>query len=294
MSLDRYRQKRDFARTGEPSGAALAAQPLPFRRFVVGRHRATRLHYDLRLEIDGVLVSWAVPRGPSMAPLAKRRAARTEDHPLEYLDFEGVIPQGEYGGGDAIVWDHGTWDPELEEDPATSVHDGELKLVLHGERLRGRFALVRTGVERGQEDWLLIRKREGAIEDWDLDDYATSVLSGRTNEEVAAGVRAVIPPMRTLADISLAAARPAAAPSFMAPMLAVTFKVAGASPLYGATLLAAYGFGHCLVIALAGSSAAWTQRVLDWNAESVTGKRIKQVCGMLVVIAGLYMLYTAH
>ena len=181
MPLEQYQQKRYFRRTPEPHGAAAEVGLLPFRRFVVGRHRATRLHYDFRLELDGVLVSWALPRGPSMEPLAKRRGARTEDHPLEYLDFEGIIPAGEYGGGDAIVWDHGTWEPELDAEPAVSIESGELKLVLHGERLHGRFALVRTGVERGPEDGLLIRKREGAIEGWDIVDYPTSVLSGRTH-----------------------------------------------------------------------------------------------------------------
>jgi bifunctional non-homologous end joining protein LigD len=220
MSLEQYRRKRDFTRTAEPRGAATDRRPLPFRRFVVGRHRASRLHYDLRLEVGDVLVSWAVPRGPSMAPLARRRAARTEDHPLEYLDFEGVIPQGQYGGGDAIVWDHGTWDTELDEDPAGSIEAGELKFVLHGERLRGRFAIVRTGTDRGREDWLLIRKREGAVEGWDIDDHPTSILSGRTNEEVAAGVPAEIAPMATLSDIDLGLARPAGTPAFVPPMLA--------------------------------------------------------------------------
>ena len=230
MSLDRYRQKRDFGRTSEPRGAAPDEQPLPFRRFVVGRHRATRLHYDLRLEIGGVLVSWAVPRGPSMEPLAKRRAARTEDHPLEYLDFEGVIPAREYGAGDAIVWDHGTWEPELDEDPEKSLDAGELKFVLHGERLQGRFTLVRTGSDRGREDWLLIRKREEAIEGWDIDEYPTSVLSGRTNEEVAAGITAEIPPGHTLVDIDLAGARPAGAPAFIPPMLATPVDAAFDDP----------------------------------------------------------------
>ena len=230
MSLDRYRQKRDFARTSEPRGADSDAASLPFRRFVVGRHRATRLHYDLRLEINGVLVSWAVPRGPSMEPLVKRRAARTEDHPLEYLDFEGIIPAREYGAGDAIVWDHGTWEPELDEDPAGSLEAGELKIVLHGERLQGRFTLVRTGSDRGREDWLLIRKREGAVEGWDIDAYPTSVLSGRTNEQVAAGVAAAIPPGRTLADVDLAGTRPAGAPAFIPPMLATPVEAAFDDP----------------------------------------------------------------
>lgn len=220
MPLEEYRRKRAFGHTPEPEGSVVPSLPPSVRRFVVGRHRATRLHYDLRLEIGGVLVSWAVPRGPSMEPLAKRRAARTEDHPLEYLDFEGVIPAGEYGAGDAIVWDNGAWDPELDEDPAESVALGELKFVLHGQRLRGRFALVRTGIEKGAEDWLLIRKRDGALEGWDIDDYSTSVLTGRTNEEVAAGVRGTVAPGRTLADIDLSGAATAGPATFVPPMLA--------------------------------------------------------------------------
>ena len=149
MSLDEYWRKRDFERTPEPRGAGAGPDQPSLRRFVVQRHRATRLHYDFRLEIDGVLASWAIPRGPSMQPLAKRRAARTEDHPVEYLDFEGTIAAGEYGGGDVIVWDHGIWEPESDDAPSTSVTAGELKFVLHGERLKGRFAIVRTGTSRG-------------------------------------------------------------------------------------------------------------------------------------------------
>jgi bifunctional non-homologous end joining protein LigD len=229
MPLDEYWRKRDFERAPEPRGAIPQKPTLPFRRFVVQRHRATRLHYDFRLEIDGVLTSWAVPRGPSMRPLVKRRAMRTEDHPVEYLDFEGVIPAGEYGGGDVIVWDNGIWTPEETPDPGAAVEAGELKLTLHGRRLRGRFVIVRTGSGPGtREDWLLIHKRDQhSAEDWDIDDQPTSVLSGRTNEEVAAGTtpREGSAPgkaasARTLADIDLSAATRAKLPTFIKPMLA--------------------------------------------------------------------------
>ena len=160
MPLEEYWRKRDFKRTKEPKGAGADAGSSVDRRFVVQKHRASRLHYDFRLEMAGVLVSWAVPRGPSMRPLSKRRAARTEDHPLEYLDFEGVIPVGEYGGGDVIVWDQGTWEPEEVGEPASAVEAGELKFSLDGQRLRGRFVLVRTDRDgRGREDWLLIHKQ---------------------------------------------------------------------------------------------------------------------------------------
>ena len=177
MSLERYWQKRDFGKTPEPAGEQAAGSEAAPRQFVVQRHRATRLHYDFRLEIEGVLASWAIPRGPSMRPIERRMAARTEDHPIEYFDFEGVIPRGEYGGGDVIVWDWGTWEPEPDTpDPSAALRTGELKLVLHGERLRGRFVLVRTrGDDPAKEDWLLIHKRDADADPaWDIDAFPTS------------------------------------------------------------------------------------------------------------------------
>ena len=190
-ALATYRAMRDFERTPEPSGEP-APQPAPEarpRRFVVQRHRARRLHYDLRFEIDGVLVSWAVPRGPTLDPRARRMAVHVEDHPLEYEDFEGVIPAGEYGGGDVIVWDRGTWEPHGTDDPAAAVAAGELHADMHGTRLRGRLVLVRRGEPGpdGKEQWLLLHKRdEHAVAGWDAEDHPTSVVTGRTNEEVRA------------------------------------------------------------------------------------------------------------
>lgn len=150
MPLAEYRGKRDFTTTPEPAGTdGTAGVPARGRRFVVHRHRARRLHYDLRLEVDGVLASWAVPRGPSLDPDVRRMAVHVEDHPMEYLDFEGVIPAAQYGAGDVIVWDWGTWEPEAATpDPAAAIAGGELKFVLHGEKLQGRFVLVRTS-DRG-------------------------------------------------------------------------------------------------------------------------------------------------
>ena len=133
--LATYRRKRDFRRTPEPAGDAAGAERRE-RRFVVQRHRASRLHYDLRFEIDGVLVSWAVPKGPTLDPSVKRMAVHVEDHPIEYIDFEGVIPSGEYGGGDVIVWDTGTWEPVKTDDPAQAVAQGELHAEMHGEKLQ--------------------------------------------------------------------------------------------------------------------------------------------------------------
>jgi bifunctional non-homologous end joining protein LigD len=185
--LARYRSMRDFSVTSEPSGMGPPAAD--GHRFVVQRHRASALHYDVRLEMDGVLASWAVPKGPTLDPTAKRMAIHVEDHPISYFDFEGVIPEGEYGGGDVIVWDWGTWRPADDgDDPVAGVRDGELRFHLDGERLQGRFTLVRREVGRerqGREKWLLIHKRdEFAVEGWDAEDHPTSVKSGRTNDEV--------------------------------------------------------------------------------------------------------------
>jgi bifunctional non-homologous end joining protein LigD len=185
--LETYRRKRDFASTPEPSGGG-AATNSDAPRFVVQRHRARRLHYDFRLEIDGVLVSWAVPKGLTLDPKARHLAVHVEDHPIEYEDFEGVIPHGDYGGGDVIVWDRGTWELHAgEEDGRAAVDAGELHLDLHGEKLVGRFMLIRTDREARQEQWLVFHKRdEYAVEGWDPEDHPRSVLSGRTNDEVKA------------------------------------------------------------------------------------------------------------
>jgi bifunctional non-homologous end joining protein LigD len=187
-SLAPYQRKRDFGRTPEPAGGP----PDPAagtRRFVVQRHRARRLHYDLRFEIGGVLVSWAVPRGPTLDPKVRRIAIHVEDHPIEYLNFEGVIPSGGYGGGDVIVWDRGTWEPHATDDPAAAVAAGELHVDVTGEKLHGRLILVRTGEAAavGKEQWLLLHKHdESAVAGWDPEDHPVSVLSGRTNDEVKA------------------------------------------------------------------------------------------------------------
>ena len=189
-SLATYRRKRDFARTPEPAGAHPGGSTTA-RRFVVQRHRASRLHYDFRLEIDGVLVSWAVPKGPTLDAKVRRGAFHVEDHPIEYIDFEGVIPSRSYGGGDVIVWDAGTWTPgrpEDEKNPRGSVDSGEIHFDLNGEKLRGRFVMVRTTVDAaGKEQWLLLHKHDDfAVSGWDPEAHPKSVLSGRTNDEVQA------------------------------------------------------------------------------------------------------------
>ncbi len=156
-------------------------------RFVVQRHRARSPHYDLRLEVDGVLVSWAVPKGPTLDPDVRRSAFRVEDHPMEYLHFEGVIPSEQYGAGDVTVWDMGTWEPHGTEDPRAALEAGELHVDVYGHKLRGRLALVRRGGAGEREQWLLVHKHdEDAVSGWDPDEHPRSVLSGRTNDEVKA------------------------------------------------------------------------------------------------------------
>src|SRR5919197_2332760 len=212
--LATYRRKRDFTRTPEPAGG-MSGAPDDARRFVVQRHRARRLHYELRFEIDGVLVSWAVPKGPTLDAGVRRAAFHVEDHPIEYFDFEGVIPAGEYGGGDVIVWDAGTWEAYKEADPWQAVRDGELHAELHGEKLRGRFVLVRTSrADSDQDEWLLLHKHDDfAVEGWDAEDHPRSVLSGRTNDEVKADPdrmwRSDLPAARASILLKTAAIEPA-------------------------------------------------------------------------------------
>ncbi len=226
MPLETYRAKRRFERTPEPEPGEVGDGA---GRFVVQRHRATALHYDFRLEIDGVLVSWAVPKGPTLDPKGRRLAMRTEDHPIEYLPFEGVIPQDEYGAGDVIIWDWGIFEPEETDDPGAAVKAGELKFRLYGERLRGRFTIVRTdrrdayGRSDDREKWLLLHKRdEAAVDGWDAEDHPASVKTGRTNDEVRDGVEprftAEPPPADSAPDLS--AARQEPMPEFVPPMLA--------------------------------------------------------------------------
>lgn len=153
------------------------------RRFVVQRHRATHLHYDLRFEIDGVLASWAVPKGPTLDPEARRLAVHVDDHEMEHLGFEGVTSSAGDRRRDVVVWDTGTWEPVHTDDPAAAVRAGELHAEVHGEKLRGRLVLVRRGED--ERRWLLLHKRdEHAVVGWDPEDHPRSVLSGLTNDEL--------------------------------------------------------------------------------------------------------------
>jgi DNA ligase D-like protein (predicted 3'-phosphoesterase) len=196
--LSEYERKRDFSKTAEPSGRKRARAKKgskPRRkhpRFTIQKHSATSLHYDLRLEVDGVLASWAVPKGPSLDPRDKRLAMRTEDHPMDYLEFEGVIPKGEYGGGPVIVWDRGVFQNISETKSgkpmklSEAIDKGDVKFFLLGEKVRGAYALVRTSKPGEREQWLLIKKRdEGAdARRRPTSSQPESVLTGRTIEQV--------------------------------------------------------------------------------------------------------------
>jgi bifunctional non-homologous end joining protein LigD len=190
--LDRYRSMRDFAKTEEPSGEA-KVQPSERRRFVIQKHDATRLHFDFRLELDGVFKSWAVTKGPSLDPHDRRLAVEVEDHPLDYGDFEGTIPPGQYGGGTVMLWDRGYWEPEPGTDPHEGLRKGDLKIILDGERLKGGYVLVRMKrrPREKRDNWLLIKHHDGWAQeghgDLLVEGETTSVASGRTMEEIAAG-----------------------------------------------------------------------------------------------------------
>jgi bifunctional non-homologous end joining protein LigD len=192
-ALETYRSKRDFTLTPEPSGVSAVSNPENLS-YVIQKHAARRLHYDFRLELDGVLLSWACPKGPSLDPNDKTLAVRVEDHPLEYGGFEGVIPRGGYGAGTVMLWDYGRWEPK--SDPHAGLRKGHLSFELHGERLQGGFALVKirgTGTKNGGKDdsWLLLKSRDDSAHEGEgrqaLKENAVSVDSGRGMDEIAAG-----------------------------------------------------------------------------------------------------------
>jgi bifunctional non-homologous end joining protein LigD len=224
-----YSAKRDFSRTGEPAPAPSAKRKSKLS-FVVQKHAARRLHFDLRLELGGVLKSWAVTKGPSMRAGVRRLAVETEDHPMAYRTWEGVIPQGEYGGGTMIVWDRGTWTPEGDAEEA--LKEGRLTFTLHGERLKGSFSLVRMKDEGNRHNWLLIKRSDehalaaGTAEP--VETEMTSVISARSNEDLAGGALRAdhkararkAATVKPAALSKLAGARKAILPPFVEPSLA--------------------------------------------------------------------------
>ncbi|MBI2686527.1 MAG: hypothetical protein HYX27_09450 [Acidobacteria bacterium] len=188
MSLQEYRAKRNFAVSPEPKAVVRHRKDEEELSFVVQKHQASHLHYDFRLEWNGVLLSWAIPKGPSLDPTVKRLAMAVEDHPVEYGGFEGVIPEGQYGGGTVMLWDRGTWEPEGDVDEG--LRGGELKFSLHGKKLHGSWAMVRTKGMPGnskRESWLLIKHRDRYASDKDIGaEMPRSVASRRTLAQIAA------------------------------------------------------------------------------------------------------------
>ncbi len=191
MALDKYKEKRNASKTPEPFGGKGDKEVL---RFVIQKHAASHLHYDFRLEMEGVLKSWAVPKGPSTDPEIKRLAMMVEDHPYNYRTFEGIIPQGQYGGGTVIVWDEGTYEPsefkaktkdELEKHLLHDLHSGKLKFILKGKKLKGEFALVKA-YGRGENSWLLIKIEDKYASKDDIVKKDKSVVSKKTLDQVTA------------------------------------------------------------------------------------------------------------
>ncbi len=187
MALEEYRRKRDFGKTSEPAPGKIRARENDLS-YVIQKHNATRLHYDFRLEWNGVLLSWAVTKGPSLNPKDKRLAVRTEDHPLSYGNFEGTIPKGEYGGGTVMLWDNGTWEPK--EDPNAGLKKGHLAFTLTGKRLKGDWVLVRMRGDEKKENWLLIKDKDESATGKDiLTSNIVSITTGRSMEQIAKGAK---------------------------------------------------------------------------------------------------------
>ena len=289
--LSKYRSKRDFEKTAEPSGER-PIRNSNRRRFIIQKHDASRLHYDLRLELDGVFKSWAVTKGPSLDPHDKRLAVGVEDHPLDYGDFEGTIPKGEYGGGTVMLWDRGYWEPEGSRPPEEALEKGDFKFELHGKRLKGSFVLVRMRSDRDggkRTNWLLIKHHDDYSVDANgaavLEENMTSVASSRTMEQIASGTgRNPTPFMARDADVErdavwdskrgLAAkskklpsgsvGKKAKLPDFIAPQLCETLK----RPPTGANWLHEIKFDGYRIQMRVGSGevSLKTRKGLDWSA----------------------------
>ena len=281
MALEEYRRKRDFRKTPEPAGVAASHEkPGAALSFVIQKHAARRLHYDFRLELDGVLKSWAVPKGPSLDPGEKRLAVHVEDHPLDYGEFEGVIPEGEYGGGTVLLWDRGIWVP-LNSDPEAAYRKGSLKFTLEGEKLHGNWALVRMGgkaANERHENWLLIKERDAAAVpqsgDAVVTDNPLSVASGRSLDAIAADRDRVWhsnrgdnekPPVQTIAVQDIPGARKRRIPDKLQPQLAT---LAGQAPDGPEWLHEIKYDGYRLLARIEGGKVRLiTRGGLDWTAK---------------------------
>jgi bifunctional non-homologous end joining protein LigD len=266
LDIATYNRKRDFTKTKEPKGRKLKGKG---DSFVVQKHEARRLHWDFRLELDGVLKSWAVPKGPSLDPAEKRLAMRTEDHPLDYGDFEGTIPAGEYGGGTVMLWDVGRWVPQAGKDPSKTIEEGHLHFTLEGERMKGEWVLFRLNPRPGErgEPWML-KKVGDEYADPDngdelVDDCVTSVMTGRTMAEIAAGEdvwRSNRGGQKGGRGKKTASKAP---PAFQPPQLATLVDDVPT----GSDWLYEYKYdGYRLLLAVGdGVATAWTRHGKDWS-----------------------------
>ena len=266
LDIETYNRKRNFARTKEPRGRKLRGKG---DSFVVQKHDASRLHWDFRLELDGVLKSWAVPKGPSLDPDEKRFAMRTEDHPLDYGDFEGTIPKGEYGGGTVMLWDQGRWIPEPSKDPSKTIEEGHLHFTLEGERMKGEWVMFRLKPRPGEkaEPWMLKKVTDEYADAGDgdalVDNCVTSVTTGRTMAEIAAGED--IWRSNRGGEKGGRARRKAgvAPPPFQEPQLATLVDEVPA----GSGWIHEYKYdGYRLLLAVGeGVATAWTRNGKDWS-----------------------------
>jgi len=266
LDIETYNRKRDFSKTKEPRGRKLKGKG---DSFVVQKHEASRLHWDFRLELDGVLKSWAVPKGPSLDPGENRLAMRTEDHPLDYGGFEGTIPKGEYGGGTVMLWDQGRWEPDPRKDPSKTIEEGHLHFTLEGERMKGEWVMFRLKPKPGEkaEPWMLKKVTDDFADPADgdalVDNCVTSVTTGRTMAEIAAG-EDVWKSNRGGQEGGRAKRKASKAPpAFVEPQLAtlVDEVPAGTSWIHEIKY-----DGYRLLLSIGeGVATAWTRNGLDWS-----------------------------
>ncbi|MEA1071980.1 DNA ligase D [Sphingomonas sp. LY160] len=263
LDIETYNAKRDFTSTAEPKGKTARKGG---DRFVVQKHDASRLHWDFRLELDGVLKSWAVPKGPSIDPDDKRLAVRTEDHPLDYGTFEGTIPEGEYGGGTVMLWDHGRWIPEPGKDPSKTIEEGHLHFTLEGERMKGEWVMFRLKGRPGEkgENWMLKKVDDAFTGQGEelIERGLTSVTTNRTMEEIAAGKK-VAKKRVAAGKKSLSNGLSGKRPAFHALQLATLVDAVPA----GSEWIHEYKYdGYRLLLAVGeGETVAWTRNGKDWS-----------------------------
>jgi bifunctional non-homologous end joining protein LigD len=286
LDIETYNRKRDFSKTKEPRGRKLKGKG---DSFVVQKHEASRLHWDFRLELDGVLKSWAVPKGPSLDPDDKRLAVRTEDHPLDYGTFEGVIPKGEYGGGTVMLWDRGRWEPEPGKDPSKTIEEGHLHFTLDGERMKGEWVMFRLKPRPGerQEPWMLKKVDDDFAKPDEgealVEQCVTSVTTDRSMAEIAAGADVWHSNRKSTGKTGRARRRAGVGPpKFRSPQLAT---LVDAVPSGNAWLHEYKYDGYRLLVATAGGAAtAWTRNGNDWSDKfrSIVRAAAKLPAGCLI------------